>query len=153
MNPRNKQYTRQDKENMIWKHTHPDYRSLSGDNKRMIMPPASISKDYGSLVSLNNIDDKGLEMLFDSALDREVKMVLKNIFIQSFDGNYEHLDEGFVNQWSSSFRDMKMAAKGVDMTDKQREQTLSEIERLQKKFDESTPNVNNYNDYSYNPQM
>lgn len=150
MDPRNKVYSREEKEKLIWKNKHPDFKSEPGADPKVMVPAAMIS-EYGSTVFLNSVDERGLERLFKDAVATEASIVRKNIFSHVFDGKYKDLNQAAINQWSSSFEDMRSFADGVKnrMGDKAYNQVMDDIDSFEKKFNaEPKSKVGNSMDFS-----
>lgn len=140
MNPAHKTYNRTEKEKLIWKHKHPDYKGVN-EYGRSIMLPANMHQEYGQMANLSHIDEKGLGVLFEDALQAEARAVKRNIFIHVLDGKYPHLDDAAANQWSSTFDDMRQFAQGVEMSNANKERALEQIDQFEKKFNNAPEKI------------
>jgi hypothetical protein len=90
-------YSREQKENLIWQQTHSDYRGSLGADKSIMLN----ANHGGGLQALCTFDDKMLAEYFDRAIDRLDRDKSKKVATVLF-AKYNMTSkvcEGTINQW------------------------------------------------------
>lgn len=121
-------HTKEQKINIIWRETHPDYRGTLGSSPSIMF--------NGGVCAIDSLPDDVFEDRYNSAMQSIERDKIRKVAVSLFNRHgFTSLDPGVVNQWCSSFqgiRDLIVEASNIPAGKK--DKLSAELGRLEESF-------------------
>tara|TARA_B100000749_G_C18446970_1_gene474671 strand:+ start:76 stop:768 length:693 start_codon:yes stop_codon:yes gene_type:complete len=131
---------RKEKEDLVWKERHSDFKS-DAEGHRSIMLPMALAKEYGTIAALHRLPDKALNSLYVDAYDSFARQKSRNIFKSALEKVQLQYGEGLHNQWGSSRKNISdclyFLEKEGDIGSDTKAKLIDEMDRLFERFESS----------------
>ena len=131
---------RKEKEDLVWKERHSDFKS-DAEGHRSIMLPMALAKEHGPIAALHRLPGKALNSLYADAYDSFTRQKSRAIFKSALENVQLQYGEGLYNQWGSSRKDIAdclyYLEKEGDIEAETKNKLVSEMDRLFDRFESS----------------